>query len=746
MIVKKIFISFISLLILFLFFILIYFSYFDTGIYYSFHYLKSKTIENYRNNQVTLQNMSQYNDMKKESYENEYEPKVGLISKIYAESSFNNIQTYSNQLKEQDIELNKWERSNGGNFSNKFSNFEQLNKLNIKKLDVLWQYNTSNYNFKKNAWKNNVEINPIFYDGIIYFATPYKEIIAVEALTGNLIWKFHSLKKIDARGMLFWLNKKDPKNSCIFVPIKDVVFCINSKTGKRLKSFGNDGYINSGVVRAAPVVWNNKLIVATLDSLKIRAYSLPFGELLWEIPIHPINKNFEGGTPWGGISLDSKRNLLFVSTGNPRPALYGGSRKGDNKNSNSILAFDLINQKIKWSFQEVSHDLWDYDIASPPLLTSMKIAGQIIDVVIVMTKIGNTFIFERENGEPIFNIEYKEAPKSDVKNEKTASKQIYSKLPEPTIKLNFDITDLDTRNLKNRNEILNNMDNYKYGWFEPPSLEKTLLLYGLHGGAQWPGGVYDPSSQNLFIPVNQIPWKIRLYLTSDETHPKDFNIEYKLYEKNCSSCHGKKRNGIYRTQKEKEIIYFPSLIDIYNKKYYSYDEFYSKIKKKHITKFKDSEIKDIYSLFKEWDKKIDSNKSSKINFQWSQFLYDDDLPASKPPWGKIVSINLNNGLLNWEVPNGYVDNKKIGTSNFGGILVTKSGLIFATGTDDNKVVALNSENGNEIWSYEMDSAGSTSPMTFMWKDKQILIVVASGGRYHNYKDKSGTIYAFAIKE
>ena len=153
----------------------------------------------------------------------------------------------------------------------------------------------------------------------------------------------------------------------------------------------------------------------------------------------------------------------------------------------------------------------------------------------------------------------------------------------------------------------------------------------------------------------------------------------------------------------------------------------------------------IYKFFKEWDKLIFKNNSSKINFQWSQFLYKDNLPATSPPWGKIVSLNLRNGLLNWEVPNGYLNNNKIGTSNFGGIVVTKGGILFATGTDDNKIVALNSENGSELWSYIMDSAGSTSPMTFMWENKQILIVVASGGRYHNYKDQSGSIYAFSIK-
>ena len=354
-------------------------------------------------------------------------------------------------------------------------------------------------------------------------------------------------------------------------------------------------------------------------------------------------------------------------------------------------------------------------------------------------------MFKRENGQSIFDINFKNAPRSDVFNEQTSLKQIFTTLPESTIKFEFNIEDLDKRDLDNRDLILNNIDNYKFGWFEPPSLEKTLLLYGLHGGAQWPGGVFDPYAQNLYIPVNQIPWKIRLFLSSDQNFPNNYKTTYKIYKKNCSSCHGKKRNGVYLTKKEKEIKYIPSLIDIYNNKFPSFDLFYSKFIKLHQLGYNKKLLKKIYKFFKEWDKLILKNNFSKINFQWSQFLYKDNLPATSPPWGKIVSLNLKNGLLNWEVPNGYLSKNKIGTSNFGGIVVTKGGILFATGTDDNKVVALNSENGSELWSYIMDSAGSTSPMTFMWKNKQILIVVASGGRYHNYKDQSGSIYAFSIK-
>ncbi|MDC0226669.1 PQQ-binding-like beta-propeller repeat protein [Alphaproteobacteria bacterium] len=723
---------------------ILYLSLFDTGFSFSIHYLKTKSINDYRDNQSQIEN-DKFDIIDQNTNKNNFESIVGLLNKhkLNSKVSAKKIKPLDFNLKES--EFNQWIRSNGGNFSNKFSKFNQINKDNLSNLNLLWKYENKNRLFLNSKWENTVQINPIFFDGIIYFTTPYKEIIAIDSLTGKLIWKFNSLKKIDSRGMTLWINNKNPSESCIFVPIRDTVFCINYKTGKKNNNFGKNGFVETGTVRGAPVIWKDTIIVATMDTLKVIGYSLPEGQKLWEIPIHPKEKKFKGGTPWGGISLDSKRNLLYVSTGNPRPAMYGGFRKGNNKNSNSIIAFDLIEKNIKWAFQEVSHDLWDFDIPSPPLLTSLKINDKIIDVVIVLTKIGNTLVFDRETGESIFDINYKKAPKSQVVNEITSHKQILINKPQPTIKFEFDINDLDKRNIKNQNLILDDIDNYTYGWFEPPSLDKTLLLYGLHGGAQWPGGVFDPYSQNLYIPVNQIPWKIRLYLTSSESYPKNYKEFYNIYKKNCSSCHGNTRNGVYKTEKEKEIEYIPSLININDNKYPNFNIFNSKIHKKHIKNFEIGDLKKIYKLFELWDRKIKKNNSYKINYQWSQLLYEDDLPATSPPWGKIVSLNLNNGKLNWQVPNGYIGSRKLGTSNFGGIVLTDGGVLFATGTEDNKIVALNSENGNELWSYEMDSAGSTSPMTFMWKNKQILIVVASGGKYHNYKNKSFNIYAFSIK-
>ena len=368
-----------------------------------------------------------------------------------------------------------------------------------------------------------------------------------------------------------------------------------------------------------------------------------------------------------------------------------------------------------------------------------------VHVVVVASKIGNTFILKRDDGTPFFDIDYRLAPKSKVIGESTSKYQIFRTLPEPLIKFNFEKNDLNKKDFNYNNDIYDEVENSNSGWFEPPSINKPLILYGLHGGAQWTGGVINPYSQNFFVPVNQIPWRIRLFYKSKEKYPDEMNQQFKLYKKNCSSCHGLNREGKYKTLDEKEIEYIPSLIGLFNKKNYNLNEFIKKISKKHDKKFDKAKLDEIFSLFDLWDKNIFKMNSQTINYQWSQFLDKQDHPATKPPWGKIVSLNLITGKINWQVPHGYINNENIGTSTFGGLINTKGKLIFATGTEDKKIIALNENSGKELWSFEMDAAGSAPPTTFEYDGKQILIVVSTGGRYHNYENKAGSIYAFAIK-
>ncbi|MDC6448217.1 PQQ-binding-like beta-propeller repeat protein, partial [Alphaproteobacteria bacterium] len=523
------------------------------------------------------------------------------------------------------------------------------------------------------------------------------------------------------------------------------LFCINYKTGKLNKKLGRSGFINTGIVKAAPVIWKDQVLVATVDDQKIKSFYLNSGKLNFEINIHPENRKFKGGSPWGGISLDEKNDLLFLTTGNPRPALVGVSRPGPNNNANSVVAIDLNKKEIKWSFQEVMHDLWDYDIASPPLLTSIRINDDLIDVVIITTKIGNTLIFNRLTGEPFNDINYVNVPKSDFIYEKVSPKQIELKLPESLIRLVTSQEDLDDRSLSEKKIIIDNIDDYKFGKFIPPSFNKNVLVYGLHGGAQWPGAVFNPYSQSLYVQVNQIPWLLKLYVSSKKKPPKKLIDNFKIYKSKCSECHQENRTGIYVTKDEKTIKYIPSLIKIFNNKYKDFNYFKKIFNLKHTLNINNRDLKKVHNLFLEWDNEILEAKDYNINSQWSQFLYEDNLPATKPPWGEIISLDLLSGKINWRTPSGYIKDKKIGTSNFGGLIATAGGLIFSTGTQDKKIVALNSSNGEEVWSFKMNAAGSTAPITFELNGIQYIAVIATGGRYHNYTKKYGELYVFSLK-
>jgi len=706
----------------------------DTGLYFAIDYIKNKIDINNTSNQESIKNKNILNDNYKYSFKNIKGFKSQFENLIYT-SSVNKFQL---------DETDSWIRSNGGNFSNKFSILENINIKNIKDLDLYFKLNLNDGIFKK-KWMNNVETNPIFYKGILFFVTPFKEIIALDVKEKKILWKFRSLKKIDSRGMSLWINKENLDSSCIFVPIRNGLFCINYKNGKLNRKIGNSGFIKTGIVRAAPVIWNGYVIVATVDDQKVKYFDLNDGKKVFELNIHPSNRKFKGGSPWGGISVDIKNNLLFLTTGNPRPALLGLSRKGPNKNANSIIAIDLYKKEVIWSFQEVSHDLWDYDIASPPLLTSIRLNENLLDVVIVTTKIGNTLIFDRLTGKSFHDIIYNNVPPSDFSQEKVSPKQIDLSIPEPLIKLKTSKDDLDDRIPIEKQNIIKKIDNYKFGKFVPPSFNKDVLVYGLHGGAQWPGGVFNPYTQNVYVQVNQIPWLLKLFISSDRKPPDNFENIFEIYKNKCSECHQENRSGVYLTKDEKIIKNVPSLIKIFEKKYKNFKNFEETIIKKNYIDIETDDLKKIHNLFLEWDKEILNYNDYKINYQWSQFLYSDNLPATKPPWGEIVSINTIDGKINWRVPSGYIRNQKLGTSNFGGLIATAGDLIFATGTEDKKLIALNTNNGAELWSYDMIAAGSTAPITFQIDKKQYLAVIATGGRYHNYTKSNGELYIFSLK-
>jgi quinoprotein glucose dehydrogenase len=679
-----------------------------------------------------------------------YEKQPMTVKGIINDEQF--IKNYAVKEPPMDHEMDSWTRSHGGYRNIKFSRSDQINSKNIKDLKLVWKYESFKPENFKRKWIDNVELNPVFFNGILYTTTSDRRIVALDVSNGKEIWSIQTLGLPARRGMVFHQNSTH-KSGVLILPIGDRIYKIDALTGERVKSFGKSGYVSDVTSLAAPVVYKDKIWVASISPPSIFGYDILTGEKLSEIAIHDSEKNFSGGISWGGTALDSSSGTLFFTTGNPRPTLYGVTRPGPNKNSNSIMAVDLNEERILWAHQDVVHGLWDYDIGFPPALTEIRVKGKNIAVVIAVSKVGNTAILERESGRPIFDVNYRKAPASSLANEITSPVQIDSITPKRLFKLEYDLSDLDGMPEEKKKRILRRLKKSKFGWFEPPMFGKNLILMGLHGGAMWPGAAINPITQKMFVPINRVPFFARVYgETRSDLKPENKPSSLSLYNERCSECHGLERNGIIDvTPGEKLTKFYPSLVGVtlfpdLIKTSLSFDYF----KEMHSTvSLTQEEHASLIELLQEWDQILYQENKIIVRDKWAQFLDIDDSPGSSPPWGKVVALDLKTGKIDWETPTGAIGNDKdrtiVGTPTYGGLSATGGDVIFSVGTDDRYVYALDAKTGEIIWSYEMDAAGSTPPTIYTHNGKQMISVLATGGLFHHFKEKASAVYTFSLQ-
>lgn len=543
-----------------------------------------------------------------------------------------------------------WTRSHGNNFSTRFSSLKKINLENAKDLKLAWVYEPESI---LNSKKEN-QANIIYFNGKVFFPDVENNLVSLNAENGEVFWKYKIEDGIAAkRGLVLFKKEKKKPGRLIFTDNRKYLYSINTD-GKPTKGFGVNGRVKIGLTPLTPVIYKDQIIVVTTDNI-IKSYDLNDGKINWKFKVNKtkdniLYSNFSKGSPWGGLSLDKKRGLLFFTTGNPEPWHVGVYRKGDNLYANSIVSFNLNTKKIEWHFQEIPHDVWNYDLAAPPILTMIKRNNHNVDAVVAVSKLGNVIVLDRETGEPLFDINYRLAPTSNIPGERTANYQIDINLPEKICRSEFKkdlITDFD---LEFKNTFLKEINEYNFGYPSPPLIGKKTLSIG--GCVRWAGGSVD-TKKNI------------LYISSDNPG-----------------------------------------IDI-------------------ITIQKDTESLNYYH---EWDTLLDNN----------------GLPAIKPPWGSITALNLNSGKIIWTKPFGKLKNLEkeniynTGSFNRAGITATSGGIIFASGTEDKLFRIYDSRNGDEIWNYQMDAAGSAPPTTFMYKENQYVIVPA-------YEKEGNKVYAFSLK-
>ena len=421
--------------------------------------------------------------------------------------------------------FSNWTRSHGGYSSMRFSSLKKINKTNVHKLKIAWIY-------KSNDGKKSIQANPVVNDGLIYFPTPGNFIVCLDAASGSVVWKFKAPQGFWAakRGLLIWNSQKDNSTKLIFTN-DDQLFVLNAKTGKPINSFGTNGVIKIGSSPTVPTIIDDELVIGTTKP-SIEVYDLYSGDLKWKFYLRNINKeklnhrNFHGGTPWGGISADTNKGIIYLTTGNTAPYFVGITRPGKNLYSNSVIAFDIKNKKILWYFQETCHGLWNFDIGAPPILTTIKKDNKRIDVVVAVTKLGNTIILDKHSGEPIFDYEKKLAPTSKIPGEKTCEYQPSFKVPEPFSRNVFKIEDVTDKSIKDKEFVMSQVKESNYGFFEPHELNKFTISYNINGGAQWTGASVDPYKNILYVSANESAYKIMVTGSDDPNKVLDYKTNF----------------------------------------------------------------------------------------------------------------------------------------------------------------------------------------------------------------------------
>ena len=497
----------------------------------------------------------------------------------------------------------------------------------------------------------------------------------------------------------------------------------------------------------------------------LRAFDVVTGKLIWTfhtVP-HPGEFGYEtwpkdawkyiGGTnTWGEITIDEKRGIAYFPTGSPTYDFYGADRVGANLFSDCLIALDARTGKYIWHYQVVHHDLWDYDLTAAPKLLTIRHDGKTVDVVAQAGKNGFLYVFDRVTGKPIWPIEERSVPKSDMPGEQSWPTQPFPTAPPPFARQKFTADDIDpyisdpAERAKLRDTILSARNE---GLFTPPGMRDTVEMPGNNGGGNWGAVASDPRTGMLYVESKDAPSLLKLepkppkrQLTGSA--PTQGRV---IYLQNCQTCHGVELKG--------QPPAVPSLVDAVGR--FGEDRIRSALAggAAPMPAFSDlspDEVASLLAYLKDpaaaqvpadviaflsapAPKPAPTPKGEKTPVRyWTGYGYmnsSEGYPAIKPPWSTLTAYDLNSGTIKWQIPLGEVaaavDKGIRDTGSFwprGGPVVTASGLIFVGTKSDNKVRAYDSETGKVLWAYELPAGPEGVPAVFEVAGREYVAISA----------------------
>ncbi|PYT24182.1 MAG: pyrrolo-quinoline quinone [Acidobacteria bacterium] len=677
-------------------------------------------------------------------------------------------------------EYRSWSVYGGGAENIRYSALDQINRENVDKLEVAWTFDTGD-----SFADSEMQCNPIMVDGVLYATTPKLRVIALDASQGKLLWTFDPndapvRSPVRNRGLTYW-GEGDERR--IYIVARQFLHAIDAKTGKPVPAFGDSGRVDLrqglgrnpkevSITSTTPgVIYRGLLILGSMMSEDlpsppgdIRAYDVRTGKLRWSfhtIP-HPGEFGYDtwpkdawkysgSANNWAGMSVDEKRGLVFAPTGSAAFDFYGSNRLGDDLFANTLIALDARTGKRVWHFQAVKHDLWDRDFPAPPGLVTVERNRRLIDAVSQTTKSGHVFVFERETGKPLFPLEYRKVPPTEVDGEKTAETQPLPLKPPPFARQIFTEEMVTRRTPEVHQAVLEQLQKVRSaGQFVPPSVEGTVIFPGFDGGAEWGGAAFDPETGLLYVNSNEMPWILRLVprpKIQGRTSGRD------IYLQACANCH---RQDLHGSPPE-----FPSLVEIGNK--YVDAEIRTMIREGRgrmpaFAQLSREEMRGLVHYLMTGEDTAVAAPTFQTPWPfglkytsdgYNKFLDPDGYPAVEPPWGTLNAINLDTGEIAWKIPFGEYPElvakgiRDTGSENYGGPVVTAGGLVFIGATDrDSKFHAFDKATGKLLWQTTLPAAGNATPAVYEADGREFVVIAAGGGK--SGAPSGGKYVAFAL--
>ena len=674
-----------------------------------------------------------------------------------------------------------WSTYGGGADQLRYTRLSQIHPGNVQDLQVAWQYDTG-----EEFPGSQIQVNALVVGGVLYGLSPNGRVFGLDAATGEEIWSYRPdvggepfEGRTQNRGFMYWADGDDRR---LYTGVEHLLYALDARTGRPAEGFGKGGAIDlrenlrpgsealSVSLRTPGVVYGDLLILGSVVSESmpsapgyIRAFDAATGALRWTfhtVP-HPGEPGHEtwpadawerqgGANSWAGMALDEGRGLVFAGTGSAAFDFWGGDRHGDNLYANSLVCLDAATGKLKWHYQFIRHDVWDMDIPAPPVLVTVLRKGRLLDAVAVSTKTSQVYVFDRETGESLFPIREFDVAPSDVPGELLSSRQALPESPPPLGRQRLTEDQLTWRTPEAREAVLKRFRQVRSaGIFTPTSLQGTVIFPGFDGGAEWGGQAFDPETGLLYVNVNEMAWIHRLMERSADRGTVNGK---RLYQRNCAACHLDDLSGSPPA--------FPSLNDLDLA-----PERLAEIVRAgtgrmpafpNLTEVAVSAVAE-FVLSGEAGVPIAPSEAGAglagpyTHDGYNRFLDPDGYPAISPPWGTLNAVNLDTGAIDWTVPLGEYPELAAqglagtGTENYGGPVVTASGLLFIGATaPDRKFRAFDKRTGALLWETLLPAGGNATPAVYEADGRQFVVIAAGGGK--TGAASGGSYVAFALPQ